>query len=107
MQPKEHNTKHPFGSHKARQQRIRDITNGLQPDTDVLPQPSLDNLHEEQLEALQLALDGFGMYITGAAGMSRLPRSIAFSFSSQEQARHTYFGAFTKHLYSEMVIVLP
>ena len=35
----------------------------------AIQEPSLDNLNEEQLDMLHLALDGSSLYNTGAVGM--------------------------------------
>ncbi|KAF8549163.1 hypothetical protein OG21DRAFT_627625 [Imleria badia] len=69
MQPIPDDSKHALGSLKARQQRIRHIHRALH--VGAIPEPSLDDLNDEQLDAMQLALDGYGLYITGAAGTGK------------------------------------
>ena len=71
MQPIQDNQTYPLGSLQARQKRIRGIHLAL--NDDLIPEPPLEGLNDEQLTALQLALEGHGLYITGAAGMCHLP----------------------------------
>lgn len=67
MQPIEAEQTPMLGSLKSRQKRLRHIHQGLLL-TEAIQEPSLDNLNEEQLDVLRLALDGYSLYITGAAG---------------------------------------
>ena len=108
MQPVQDSQTYPLGSLKARQKRIRDIHFAL--NDAVIPAPTLEELNDEQLAALQLALEGNGLYITGAAGMWHLPPSkppTHPSTRSQEPERPTFSPRFVMPSFSSMGIVLP
>ena len=69
MQPIQEEQTYMIGSLKSRQRRLQDINRGLHGATmGEIEEPSLDDLNEEQLDVLRLALDGRSLYITGAAG---------------------------------------
>lgn len=104
MQPIRDDQIHPLGSLKARQKRIRDIHFAL--NADDIPEPQLQDLNDEQLTALRLALEGHGLYITGAAGMS-FTALIHPSSRSQERGRRISSPRFMKPLCSNTGIVLP
>lgn len=89
MQPTEQDQTYPLGSFKGRQQRIKNLHKALH--THAVPEPSLDDLNGEQLDALLIALDGLGLYVTGAAGMSL--------FTSRDSLTLTLVGTGKTHLF--------
>ena len=66
MQPIEQQGTYILGSLKSRQRRLQLIQQALH--GDVIVEPMLDDLNEEQLDVLRLAVDGCSLFITGAGG---------------------------------------